>query len=272
MKDILDRLGLEAVNAGTWFGNESSEDSSAELIESYNPATGELIASVRSSTAAEYEQIVAKANEAFIEWRKIPAPVRGEAVRRIGNALREHKDALGSLVALEMGKIKAEGDGEVQEMIDIADFSVGQSRMMYGRTMHSERPQHRMYEQWHPLGVVGTVTAFNFPVAVFAWNACLASVCGNINIWKPSPKTPLCGIAVHKIVSDAIADMDLPTAFYMFNDGSNELAQRFVDDKRVHLLSFTGSCAIGSKVGTARRRSHGQVPARAWRQQRDHRG
>jgi aldehyde dehydrogenase (NAD+) len=248
MKDILDRLGLEAVNAGTWFGSESSEDGSAELIESYSPATGELIASVRSSTPAEYEQIIAKANEAFIEWRKIPAPVRGEAVRRIGNALREHKDALGSLVALEMGKIKAEGDGEVQEMIDIADFAVGQSRMMYGRTMHSERPQHRMYEQWHPLGVVGTVTAFNFPVAVYAWNACLASICGNINIWKPSPKTPLCGVAVHKIVSEAIADMDLPTAFYMFNDGSNKLAQQFVDDKRVHLLSFTGSCAVGSKV------------------------
>ena len=221
MQKVLDQLGLSAINDGTWFGATSSRDESAQIIESFNPATNKLIASVRSTSAAEYEQVVAKAQESFIAWRKIPAPVRGEAVRRIGNALRKYKDPLGSLVALEMGKIKAEGDGEVQEMIDIADFAVGQSRMLYGRTMHSERPQHRMYEQWHPLGIVGTISAFNFPVAVYAWNACVAAVCGNVNIWKPSPKTPLCGVAVQKIVNEALAELDLPDVFFLINDGSN---------------------------------------------------
>ena len=249
MKKILDSLGLEAINPGTWYGNESSEDGSAPLIESINPATGEPLASVRSTTAGEYDRIVRTAQEAFLEWRKIPAPERGGAIRLIGDALRDNKDALGSLVTLEMGKIKAEGDGEVQEMIDIADFSVGLSRMMYGKTMHSERPQHRMYEQWHPLGLVGTITAFNFPVAVWSWNACIAAVCGNINIWKPSPKAPLCGVAVQKIVNEALSGRDLPPAFYLFNDGDNSLAQQFVDDERVNLVSFTGSCAVGRKVG-----------------------
>ena len=248
MKQILDQLGLGAVNDGTWFGGESTRDESAAIIESINPATNELIASVRSTTKTEYEQIVAAAQESFAAWRAIPAPVRGEAIRHIANALRDNKDALGSLVALEMGKIKAEGDGEVQEMIDIADFAVGQSRMMYGRTMHSERPQHRMYEQWHPLGVVGTISAFNFPVAVYAWNSCIAAICGNINIWKPSPKTPLCGVAVHKIINDALAELDLPNIFFLINDGTNELAQQFVDDKRINLISFTGSCAVGRQV------------------------
>jgi aldehyde dehydrogenase (NAD+) len=148
-----------------------------------------------------------------------------------------------------MGKIKAEGDGEVQEMIDIADFAVGQSRMLYGNSMHSERPQHRMYEQWHPLGVVGTITAFNFPVAVWSWNTCIAAVCGNINVWKPSPKTPLCSVAVQRICNEAIADAGLPEIFYVFNDANNELAQQFVDDTRVDLISFTGSSAVGRKVG-----------------------
>jgi len=248
MKQILDQLGLSAVNDGTWMGAKSSADASAGLIESINPATNEVIGSVRSTTPAEYEQVVAAATDAFLEWRAIPAPVRGEAVRHIANGLRKHKDALGSLVSLEMGKIKAEGDGEVQEMIDIADFAVGQSRMMYGRTMHSERPQHRMYEQWHPLGIVGTISAFNFPVAVYAWNSCIAAICGNINIWKPSPKTPLCGVAVHKIITEALAEMDLPNVFFLINDGSNELAQQFVDDKRINLVSFTGSCAVGRQV------------------------
>ncbi len=248
MKQIQDKLGLDAVNDGTWFGSTSTHDDAGSIIESVNPATNEVIASVRSTTQAEYDQIVTAAEESFILWRAIPAPVRGEAIRHIGNALREHKDALGSLVALEMGKIKAEGDGEVQEMIDIADFAVGQSRMMYGRTMHSERPQHRMYEQWHPLGVVGTISAFNFPVAVYAWNSCIAAICGNVNIWKPSPKTPLCGVAVQKIISNALADLDLPNVFFMINDGSNVLAQQFVDDKRINLVSFTGSCAIGRQV------------------------
>jgi aldehyde dehydrogenase (NAD+) len=249
VKQILDSLGLESVNPGTWYGSENSSDESASLIESINPSTGEVIASVRSTSAAEYEKLVAMAQDTFKEWRKVPAPVRGDAVRLIAAALRENKDALGSLVSLEMGKIKAEGDGEVQEMIDIADFAVGQSRMMYGNTMHSERPQHRMYEQWHPLGIVGTITAFNFPVAVWAWNACIAAICGNVNIWKPSPKAVLCGLAVQKIVNKALADAGLPPVFYLFNDGDNELAQRFVDDRRVNLVSFTGSCAVGNKVG-----------------------
>lgn len=249
MKKILDSLGLEAVNAGTWYGQESSQDDSTSLIKSLNPSTGELIASVQSTSAAEYDQLVNQAQDAYSAWRKIPAPVRGNAVRLIGNALREHKDALGSLVTLEMGKIKAEGDGEVQEMIDIADFAVGQSRMMYGNTMHSERPQHRMYEQWHPLGVVGTITAFNFPVAVWAWNACIAAICGNINIWKPSSNVALCGVAVQKIVNEALANEDLPPAFFLFNDGTHTLGQRFVDDPRVNLISFTGSCWVGKKVG-----------------------
>jgi aldehyde dehydrogenase (NAD+) len=249
MQDILNKLGLGETNPGTWLGSKSVEDSSAKLIESINPATGEVIASVRSTTPAEYEQVVTQARQAYLEWRKIPAPARGEAVRLIGQALREHKDALGSLVTLEMGKIKAEGDGEVQEMIDICDFAVGQSRMLYGNSMHSERPEHRMYEQYHPLGVVGTITAFNFPVAVWSWNACIAAICGNVNIWKPSPKTPLCGVAVQKIVNSALKDAGFPEVFYLFNDADNELAQQFVDDKRVDLLSFTGSCAVGKKVG-----------------------
>jgi aldehyde dehydrogenase (NAD+) len=165
--------------------------------------------------------------------------------------LRDNKDALGSLVSLENGKIKAEGDGEVQEMIDIADFAVGQSRMLYGNTMHSERPQHRMYEQWHPLGIIGTITAFNFPVAVWAWNSCLAAICGNVNIWKPSSNVALCGIAVQKIVNEALADLDLPPVFFLFNDdSSHKLSTKFVEDKRVNLISFTGSCGVGKRIGS----------------------
>ena len=249
MHDILKRLDLSESNPGTWLGAKSLEDSAAKEIESINPATGEVIARVRSTTAAEYDQVITAARKSFQEWRKIPAPLRGDAIRRVGNALRENKDALGSLVSLEMGKIKAEGDGEVQEMIDICDLAVGQSRMLYGNTMHSERPKHRMYEQWHPLGVVGTITAFNFPVAVWSWNACIAAVCGNVSVWKPSPKAALCGLAVQKICNKALADAGLPTIFYLFNDADNELAAKFVDDPRVDLLSFTGSCGVGKQVG-----------------------
>ncbi len=249
MKQILASLGLEEINAGTWSGAEPSASDDAALIASVNPASGDVIASVRSTTAEEYDKLVNNARAAFLEWRKVPAPVRGEAIRLVGVALRDNKDALGSLVSLENGKIKAEGDGEVQEMIDITDFAVGQSRMLYGNTMHSERPNHRMYEQWHPLGVVGTITAFNFPVAVWSWNACIAAICGNVNIWKPSPKTPLCGVAVQKICNEALADAGLPQVFHLINDGVNQLAQQFVDDRRVDLLSFTGSCAVGRKVG-----------------------
>jgi aldehyde dehydrogenase (NAD+) len=251
MQDILKKLGLSAINDGTWIGSKSLADESAPLIESLNPTSDELIASVRSTTMAHYEDVISAARQSFRTWRMVPAPVRGEAVRRIALALRKYKDPLGSLVALEMGKIKAEGDGEVQEMIDIADFAVGQSRMLYGRTMHSERPQHRMYEQWHPLGIVGTISAFNFPVAVYAWNACIAAVCGNVNIWKPSHNTPLCAVAVQKIINEALAEMDLPPVFFLINGspGSHELAERFVDDTRVNLISFTGSTWVGRGVG-----------------------
>ena len=249
MNEILQRLGLSDVNPGTWLGSKSLESESATLIESINPANGEVIASVRSTSQEEYQQLIAHARESYAAWRKIPAPARGEAVRLVGNALRDNKDALGSLVSLEMGKIKVEGDGEVQEMIDIADFAVGQSRMLYGKAMQSERPEHRMYEQWHPLGLVGIITAFNFPVAVWSWNACIAAICGNISVWKPSSNTPLCGIAVQKICNAALADAGLPTIFYVFNDGDHKLAPQFVDDKRVDLISFTGSTAVGKKVG-----------------------
>jgi L-aminoadipate-semialdehyde dehydrogenase len=249
MKQILDQLGLDPVNAGTWSGADSMSSDSAPLIESINPANNEIIASVRATTADEYDAVVKNARAAFLAWRNVPAPVRGDAVRRVGNALRDHKDALGSLVTLEMGKIKAEGDGEVQEMVDIADFAVGQSRMLYGNAMHSERPNHRMYEQWHPLGVVGIISAFNFPVAVWSWNSLIATICGNTSIWKPSPKAALCGIAVQKICNEALADADLPPIFHLINDGGNELAQQFVDDKRIDLISFTGSTAVGRKVG-----------------------
>ncbi len=249
MHNILDTLDLGDQNPGTWLGKEALSSDGADVIDSINPATGDRIASVSATTAEEYDQVIRAAQSAFLEWRKVPAPVRGDAVRHIGNVLRDYKDALGSLVTMEMGKIKAEGDGEVQEMIDIADFAVGQSRMLYGHTMHSERPQHRMYEQWHPLGVVGTISAFNFPVAVYSWNAFIAAVCGNVNVWKPSPKTPLCGVAVQKIVNEAMTDLDLPPVFYLINDASNRLAEQFVDDERIDLLSFTGSSAIGRQVG-----------------------
>ncbi len=249
MKSILESVGLDAVNAGTWLGATSLMDDSAPRIESVNPATGETIASVRATTKAEYEQVMGAAREAFLTWRTIPAPVRGNAVRLIGDALRDKRDALGSLVTLEVGKIRAEGIGEVQEMIDIADFAVGQSRMLYGKTMHSERPSHRMYEQWHPLGIVGTISAFNFPVAVYAWNAFIAAICGNVNVWKPSPRTPLCGVAVQRIINEALAKEDLPPVFFLVNDGTNKLAEAFVNDPRVDLLSFTGSSAIGRQVG-----------------------
>ena len=249
MKEILEKLNLNSINPGSWSGDTALQSDNEKLIESINPSTKEVIASVKNTTNEEYEQILSNANEAFKEWRNIPAPVRGDAVRRIGDALREHKDALGSLISIEMGKIKAEGDGEVQEMIDMADLAVGQSRMLYGVTTHSERPMHRMYEQWHPLGIVGIITAFNFPVAVWSWNAFIAAICGNINIWKPSPKTPLCSVAVQKICNQALKDQGLPEIFHLINDESNVLPQKLINDERIDLLSFTGSCEVGKKVG-----------------------
>ena len=250
MNGVLERLGLGAVNAGTWTADGGwLTDDGAPLVESINPSSGRAIAAVRATTAAQYERLMASAHAAALEWRKVPAPKRGEAVRLMGEALRRHKSDLGSLVSLEMGKIKAEGDGEVQEMIDIADFAVGQSRMLYGLSMHSERPNHRMFEQWHPLGVVGVISAFNFPVAVWAWNAFLAAVCGNVTVWKPSLKTALCAVAVQRICNDVLERHGYPGIFQLFVDASHDLATRFVDDRRVALVSFTGSTHVGRDVG-----------------------
>src|SRR6187399_1609963 len=246
---ILKRLGIDSINPGAWSGNSGwSRDVAGAAIASINPATGDTIAEVRSATITDYEAVMRASVEAAAAWRSVPAPRRGEAVRLLGDALRAVKDDLGALVTLENGKIKAEGLGEVQEMIDIADFAVGQSRMLYGLTMHSERPQHRMYEQWHPLGVVGIISAFNFPVAVWAWNAFLAAICGNASVWKPSPKTPLSSLAVQHICNQVMRENKLPAIFQLFIDAGTELATRFVDDKRVALVSFTGSTAIGRSV------------------------
>jgi aldehyde dehydrogenase (NAD+) len=247
---VLTALGLGATESGTYLGNgEWSKTSDAGVIEPTNPTDGSVLAKVNASSAADYDTIVERAQAAFKVWRTTPAPRRGEAIRLCAEALRTHKDALGSLVALEMGKSKPEGDGEVQEMIDIGEFSVGLSRQLYGLTMHSERPGHRMYEQWHPIGLVGIISAFNFPVAVWAWNAFVAAVCGDISIWKPSPKTPLSAVAAMKICNEALKKGGFPDVFFLFNDAGSELAQKFVDDRRIPLISFTGSTKVGRMVG-----------------------
>ena len=245
MNKILKNLGIEQTNSGSWQGPNPLQSENNDLIESINPSNGKVIATVANTTIQEYESIIKNAQDSFLEWQKVPPPLRGDVVRRIGNALRDYKDDLGSLISLENGKIKSEGDGEVQEMIDMADFAVGQSRMLYGKTMHSERPSHRMYEQWHPLGLVGTITAFNFPVAVWSWNSFIAAICGNISIWKPSPKTPLCGIAIQNICGKVISDFNLPNIFNLINDQTNSLSQKLIDDQRIDLLSFTGSSFVG---------------------------
>jgi len=247
---LLGRLGLKASNPGAWSGSHGwSTASSGTLINVHNPADGSLIARMRSASGEDYDAVMKSAVEAAASWRRVPAPKRGEAIRLLGEELRRYKQDLGMLVSLENGKILAEGLGEVQEMIDIADFAVGQSRMLYGSTMHSERPQHRMYEQWHPLGVVGIISAFNFPVAVWAWNACLAAICGNASVWKPSPKTPLTALAVQYICNRVMEANELPAIFQTFIDSGTELAARFVEDPRVALVSFTGSTAVGRHVG-----------------------
>ena len=247
---LLARLSLSAVNSGTWSGQHGwSKSTEAPLLNVKNPASGALIAQVRPATDADYESVIARATEAASAWRDVPAPKRGEAVRLLGEELRRHKTDLGTLVSLENGKILAEGLGEVQEMIDIADFAVGQSRMLYGLSMHSERPRHRMSEQWHPLGIVGIISAFNFPVAVWAWNALLGAICGNACVWKPSHKTPLTALAVQQICNRVMTSAGLPAVFQIFVDGGSGLATRFVEDRRVALISFTGSTEVGRKVG-----------------------
>src|SRR5271170_1518721 len=248
--DPLHVLGLRASNAGAWSGTHGwSQESKGPLIECVNPSTGARLAQVHAALEGDYEHVMAAAVSAAAAWRRVPAPKRGEAVRLIGEELRSCKQALGGLVSLENGKIKAEGDGEVQEMIDMADFAVGQSRMLYGLSMHSERPQHRMYEQWHPLGVVGVISAFNFPVAVWSWNAFLAAIAGNATVWKPSPKTALCSLAVQHICNRVMERHSLPPIFQIFIDAGTELAMRFVDDRRVALVSFTGSTQVGRQIG-----------------------
>ena len=247
---VLTSLGLAGNESGTYLGNgEWSKTRDAGVLEPVNPTTGEVLGRVQASSQADYDLIVERAQAAFKVWRTTPAPRRGEAIRLCADALRTHKDALGSLVALEMGKSKPEGDGEVQEMIDIGEFAVGLSRQLYGLTMHSERPGHRMYEQWHPIGLVGIISAFNFPVAVWAWNAFVAGVCGDICIWKPSPKTPLSAIASMKICNEALRKGGFPDIFFLFNDAGSELAQQLVDDRRIGLVSFTGSTKVGRMVG-----------------------
>ncbi len=250
ISSILTRLGLEPVSPGAWSGSHGwSSSKDAALHNVRNPADGTVLAQVRPASEEDYENVMSSAVQTASLWRQVPAPKRGEAVRLLGEELRRHKSDLGTLVSLENGKILAEGLGEVQEMIDIADFAVGQSRMMYGLTMHSERPQHRMYEQWHPLGVVGIISAFNFPVAVWSWNAFLAAVCGNVSVWKPSPKTPLTALAIQQICNRTAQTNGLPPIFQMFIDTGTQLAARFVDDPRVALVSFTGSTAVGREVG-----------------------
>jgi aldehyde dehydrogenase (NAD+) len=226
----------------------SEASASADGLESYSPADGSLLSRVHTSGPAGYNTVMSQAVAAARAWADVPAPQRGDLVRQLGDALRQHKRELAELVSLENGKIIAEGLGEVQEMIDMADLAIGQSRMLYGRTMHSERSQHRMYEQWHPLGVVGVISAFNFPVAVWSWNALLAAVCGNATVWKPSPKTPLCALAVQQLCEQVLKRHRAPAIFQLLIDRGAELGARLAADKRVNLLSFTGSTAVGRQI------------------------
>ena len=243
---ILARLGL-IVDAQAHVRDPLASPTHGPGLQVINPANDRMLGRVATVTHEDFEAALGCAVKAAQHWRDVPAPRRGHAVRRYADLLREHKDALGTLVSLENGKIKAEGDGEVQEMIDIADFAVGQSRMLYGKTLHSERPAHRMYEQWHPLGVVGVVTAFNFPVAVWAWNAMLACVCGNAVVWKPSPKTPLCALAASHLANRVVAELGLPKIFSVVQ-GGHEPGTWLAADRRVALVSFTGSSAVGKTI------------------------
>ncbi len=246
MNDLLQKLGISETSDGAFSGEWGG---GGAVIEKHSPVDGKLLGKVRTATPEDYEKTITRAQEAFLEWRTVPAPVRGETVRQLGNALRAQKHELGMLVSLEAGKIIAEGEGEVQEMIDICDFAVGQSRMLYGLTIQSERPNHRLMEQWHPLGLVGIISAFNFPVAVWAWNAALAAVCGDASIWKPSEKTPLTAIAVIKIAERVCRDTGVDPAIFglVIGDGPS-LGQKMAADKRIPLISATGSTRMGFDV------------------------
>ncbi|MEQ9099111.1 MAG: aldehyde dehydrogenase family protein [Imperialibacter sp.] len=248
--EAIEKLGIENKNAGSSTG-KSWIASGGEVIESFSPADGELIASVESATAVTYEQVIKKAEEAFKSWRLVPAPQRGEVVRQIGDELRENKEHLGKLVSYEMGKSLQEGYGEVQEMIDICDFAVGLSRQLYGLSMHSERPGHRMYEQWHPMGIVGIISAFNFPVAVWSWNTMLAWVCGDVCVWKPSEKTPITAVACQKIAAKVFERNNLPEGISGLVIGDYKIGELLSNDTRVPLVSATGSTRMGKKVSEA---------------------
>lgn len=250
MQKILKQLGISKVNSGTSTGLKWVTNKEA-LLDSYSPVDGKLIASVRSTSKKEFEQVVQTASKAFETWRLMPAPKRGEIVRQIGDELRKFKDPLGQLVSYEMGKSLQEGLGEVQEMIDICDFAVGLSRQLYGLTMHSERPGHRMYEQYHPLGIVGIISAFNFPVAVWSWNSMLAWVCGDVCIWKPSEKAPLCGVACQNIISAVFKRNGIPEGVSCLINGGREVGEWLTQDARIPLISATGSTRMGKAVGAA---------------------
>lgn len=247
IEKILSNLEIEESNAGTSFGQQWLNG--GKELESFSPVDGEKIASVRITSKEQYEQVISNAQDAFRQWRLKPAPQRGEIVRQIGQALRDHKDDLGKLVSYEMGKSLQEGLGEVQEMIDICDFAVGLSRQLYGLTMHSERPGHRMYEQWHPLGIVGIISAFNFPVAVWSWNAALAWVCGDVTVWKPSEKVPLTAIACQKIVQKVFHSNGVDSAVSSLVNGAREVGEWLAADTRIPLISATGSTRMGKEVG-----------------------
>ena len=250
MEKMLSQLGIKGSNPGVSTGTKWIA-SQGERIESYSPVDGKLIASVTAANREAYEQVIKRAQEAFETWRLWPAPKRGEVVRQIGEALRKKKEALGQLVSYEMGKSLQEGYGEVQEMIDICDFAVGLSRQLHGLTMHSERPAHRMYEQWHPLGIVGIISAFNFPVAVWSWNSMLSWVCGDVCVWKPSEKTPLCAIACQEIVAEVFKKNDVPEGVNNLVVGGRDVGEWISTDARIPLVSATGSTRMGKAVGAA---------------------
>src|SRR5438034_1825876 len=248
--DFLGILNLKKENQGSATGNNWLI-SKGEILHTYSPVDGNLIGSVITTDQNCYNRIIQTAQEAFLYWRLLPAPARGEILRQIGEALREYKEALGKLVSYEMGKSLQEGYGEVQEMIDVCDFAVGLSRQLYGLTMHSERPAHRMYEQWHPLGIVGIISAFNFPVAVWSWNSILAWVCGDVCVWKPSEKTPLCAVACQHIIAKVFAANNVPEGVCNLIVGGREVGEWMANDHRIPLLSATGSTRMGKAVGAA---------------------
>jgi aldehyde dehydrogenase (NAD+) len=245
---VLEALGITGTVSGAYAGKWL--DGGGPVIESLDPTTEQVIASVREADLSDYEAAVVAGQETFLEWRMLPAPARGQYVRAIGDALREYKEPLGALVSMEMGKIHAEGEGEVQEMIDIADFAVGLSRQLYGLTIASERPRHRMYEQWNPLGTIGIISSFNFPVAVWSWNAFLAAVCGDSMVWKPSHMTPLCAVAVQKITHEVMAGTGFEGVFNLTVGGVDPVGNAMVNDHRLPLISATGSVRMGRQIGT----------------------